>query len=185
MLDWLRVAIAHYVPEPYAVTLSTIGADGCLDARVLVLKDVSDDAVCEIATGDRSAKGRQLAANPACALSVYWSPLARAVRLRGVAERASAATAAADFRARALEARVLALAGRQSAPLPGPAERDRLLADARQLLEAQPDLVDPGWTVWRVRPVSVEFWQGDPSRHHLRLRYDRTEVGWNRSCLWA
>ncbi|MGZ6823823.1 MAG: pyridoxine 5'-phosphate oxidase C-terminal domain-containing protein [Blastococcus sp.] len=34
------------------------------------------------------------------------------------------------------------------------------------------------WGGWRVVPVSVEFWQGRPSRLHDRLRYRLADGSW-------
>ncbi|GAA1825849.1 pyridoxine/pyridoxamine 5'-phosphate oxidase [Agromyces salentinus] len=184
-VDWLEVALAAEVAEPHALTLSNVDPDGRPDARILVLKDVTADGSFEIATGDESAKGRQLGADPHVALTFYWTPLARSVRVRGLAERATPAESASDFRARNAAAKAIALAGRQSAPLLDLEERDRIVAERLARLESEPDLVSPEWTVWRVRPASIEFWQGDPGRNHLRLRYERTEHGWDRLQLWA
>ncbi|MFD4960443.1 pyridoxal 5'-phosphate synthase [Microbacterium sp. NPDC058389] len=183
--EWLGVALDAGIAEPHAVTLSTVDEDGRPDARVLVLKDVTDDGAFEIATGSESAKGAQLHANPNVALTFYWTPLARSVRIRGVAAAASAAESAADFRARNPAAKAIALAGRQSAPLTDIAERDRLVAENLATLEGDPGRVSPAWTLWRVRPFAVEFWQGAPTRNHLRLRYERTVDEWRHEELWA
>ena len=184
-IEWLRVAIAAGVPEPHAVTLSTVAPGGQPDARVLILKNVGDDGGYEIATSNRSAKGQQLAANPACAVSVYWSPLARAVRIRGTAERASEQASAADFLARSPEARAIALAAQRASVTTDNDERRQLVAAALERVTDDPNLVDPAWTIWRVHPASVEFWQGDPDRDHIRLRYDLADGAWTRSRLWA
>jgi pyridoxamine 5'-phosphate oxidase len=155
LLDWLRDAIAAGVPEPHAVTLSTFDATGAPDARVLILKDVAADGSLEIGTVAESAKAEQLAGDPRCALSVYWPARARAIRVRGAAIRMDDASAAADFAARSPE--------------------------ARALVEAQ----GQHWTLWRIAPSSYEFWQGDPGRDHLRLRYEKGADGWSRRRLRA
>lgn len=41
--NWFREAVTAGVPEPHAMTLSTIGTDGIPDARVLILKDATED----------------------------------------------------------------------------------------------------------------------------------------------
>jgi pyridoxamine 5'-phosphate oxidase len=40
------------------------------------------------------------------------------------------------------------------------------------------------WTVYTLRADEVEFWQADPDRRHLRLRYDRSSDGrWTKGLL--
>ena len=34
-------------------------------------------------------------------------------------------------------------------------------------------LVAPDWTLYAVTANEVEFWQGDPDRRHVRLRYQQ------------
>jgi pyridoxamine 5'-phosphate oxidase len=34
------------------------------------------------------------------------------------------------------------------------------------------------WTLWRIQPVRIEFWQGAVSRRHIRLTYERTQGVW-------
>ena len=89
-----------------------------------------------------------------------------------------------DFLARPEGSRIATLAGRQSAVLTDRAELDRELADIRARLAADPGLVAEAHTVYAVAPVSVEFWQADRDRRHVRLRYRRTEGGWEREQLW-
>lgn len=178
---WLQHAIETGVPEAHAATLSTVDEEGLPDARVLIVKDVTEDCGFKIATSDESAKGRQLVANPNCALTFYWSPLARAVRVRGVAQRTPAAESAEDFLARHPHARAIALAGQQSAVYPDDATQAELLTQA---MSADAGTVSPHWSVWTVIPKSVEFWQGDPSRNHQRLRYIRNDHTWEKQRLW-
>ncbi|MFD7551176.1 pyridoxal 5'-phosphate synthase [Streptomyces sp. NPDC059816] len=180
---WLRHAIRAGVREPHAMTVSTADSDGRPAARMLILKDVGPEG-WRFASEAGSPKGRQLAARPHAALTFYWSSLARQVRVRGPVVRESAEHAAADFLARGAGARAEALLGRQSRPLTDPAERERALAESLARVEREPGLVAPGWTLHTVRPDTVEFWQGDRSRRHTRLRYVREGDGWRRELLW-
>lgn len=181
--DWLAEAVAAGVDEPHAMTLSTVDADGAPDARVLILKDL-DAAGWHFATTSTSAKGRQLAANPRVALSFHWREQGRQVRVRGTARPAEPAVSRQDFLARPEGSRIATLVGRQSAVLADRAELDRELADIRARLAADPGLVAESHTVYTVAPVSVEFWQADRDRRHVRLRYRRTDGGWERELLW-
>ncbi|WP_244882657.1 pyridoxine/pyridoxamine 5'-phosphate oxidase [Gordonia desulfuricans] len=146
-LDWLDVAMRHAVPEPHAMTMSTVDATGLPDARVLVLKDV-DARGWAFASTRTSAKGGQLAANTQAALTFWWQPIVRSVRVRGHVVEASRDESLADLAARSAAAR----------------------AD-----------VDPDdWTLWRVVPSRVEFWQGSSDRRHLRIVFDRDGDDWRR-----
>ena len=102
-LQWLAVAQDHQVAEPHSMTLSTVDADGVPDARVLVLKDV-DERGWAFASTRSSIKGGQLAANPHAALTFWWQPLVRSVRVRGAVVEASREDSLADLRARSAAA---------------------------------------------------------------------------------
>lgn len=103
-LAWLEEAIAAGVPEPHAMTLSTLGTDGVPDARVLILKDV-DARGWAFASTASSTKGLQLAAAPAAALTFWWPQVVRSVRVRGRVVEADAAESRADLAARSASAR--------------------------------------------------------------------------------
>ncbi|GIF70922.1 pyridoxamine 5'-phosphate oxidase [Asanoa siamensis] len=180
---WLGEAIAAGVVEPHAMTLSTVDADGLPDARVLILKDV-DDRGWQFATSATSAKGRQIAARPAAALGFYWREQGRQVRVRGTVAALDPQTSADDFRARPDDSRVASLASTQSEVLPDPADLERALTASAATIAADPDTPSPDHTVYAVTPVAVEFWQGDATRRHVRLRYRRDGDVWQKELLW-
>ncbi|WP_431961794.1 pyridoxine/pyridoxamine 5'-phosphate oxidase [Actinacidiphila sp. bgisy160] len=181
--EWLLGAVRAGVREPHAMTLSTADADGNPAARVLILKDVSTRG-WQFASHSGSPKGRDLAERPYAALTFYWPSLARQVRVRGPVVCEHPDTSAADFLARGPGARAETLLGRQSQPLADPDDRDKALQEAVARLELDPGLVAPGWTLYSVRPSSVEFLQGDKERRHTRLAYRASADGWVKELLW-
>lgn len=181
--EWLLKALSAGVQEPHAMTLATADASGDPTARVLILKDVSPQG-WQFASDAGSLKGRDLAARPYAALTFYWAPLARQVRVRGPVVRETPELCAADFLARGAGARAEALLGRQSQPLADLAERDAQVEASLTRIKSEPDLVAPGWTLYAVRPESVEFWQGDKERRHTRLVYLTSPGGWTKQMLW-
>ncbi|MFJ8272068.1 pyridoxal 5'-phosphate synthase [Streptomyces sp. NPDC094154] len=181
--EWLLEALSAGVREPHAMTLATADANGDPAARVLILKDVSPEG-WQFASDTGSPKGRDLAARPYAALTFYWAPLARQVRVRGPVIRQSPELCAADFLVRGAGARAETLLGRQSQPLADLAERDAQVEASLTRVESEPDLVAPGWTLYSVRPESVEFWQGDKERRHTRLIYVPSRDGWTKHMLW-
>ncbi len=183
-LEWLAAAVEDGVAAPHALTLGTVDRDGIPDARVVILKDVDDDGF-SFATSSDSPKGRQLEGAPAAALTLFWPTVGRQIRIRGSVRPAGTEENDADFRRRHPVARALVLAGEQSSVLRSRDELDDAVATQVQRLEG--DGPTPGsttWTVYTVSPDSVEFWQADPERRHLRLRYARDGAGWSRTLLW-
>ena len=165
------------------MTLSTVDADGMPDLRVLLLKEL-DDRGWQFATDADSAKGRQIAGQPVAALGFYWREQGRQVRVRGSVVPLDRETSASDFLARPLGSRIASLASEQSGVLPELEVLDQALAAAGRAVDDNPDLVSEGHTVYAVNPVSVEFWQGDAERRHVRLRYRRAGDSWIRELLW-
>jgi pyridoxamine 5'-phosphate oxidase len=183
-LRWLEEAVAAGEPEPQAAVLSTATAAGEVDARVLTLKDIDERGWWFSGTVD-SPKGRQLAVNPAAALTFYWHGLGRQVRVGGRVEPGTAEVSARDYLERSVTARAVAAASRQSEPLADEAEYDRAIAETVARIEDDPGYVAPGWRAWCLVPDRVEFWLADPGRRHRRWRYRRTvPTGWSRETLW-
>lgn len=177
---WLAEAIAAGVPEPHVTILSTVDDDGRPDARALILRDVTIEGWW-FASSANSPKGTQLAGNPWAAMTWYWPQRGRQIRVRGAV---TAHDGAADFLARSPGGRAEALVGRQSEPLRDPADLAEALAAAETALARDPGLVDKGWTRYLLAPTEVQFFQGDPARHHVRLRYTRTGATWTHTLLW-
>ncbi|MDN5755176.1 MAG: pyridoxal 5'-phosphate synthase [Micrococcaceae bacterium] len=177
-VDWFAAAIAAGVAEPHAMTLSTVDAEGLPDARVLILKGVTDDGAWTFAGSAQSTKGVQLGARPAAALTFHWKEQIRSIRVRGTVAQVPAPAARRDFLARGPAARTVALSAQQSSQLTDPGSFNRALSAPRQQLEEEPETVPETWRVWQLVPASVEFWQGQEDRNHLRLQYVRSGSSW-------
>ena len=108
------------------MTLSTVGEDGVPDARLLILKGVDARGFAFASTAS-SRKGRQLAAHPEAALTFWWQPLLRSVRLNGRVVEASAEETAADLAARSADARATVEEGGLASVAAGP-RQGRVLA---------------------------------------------------------
>jgi len=180
---WLIEAIDAGVQAPHAMTLGTVDQDGRPSTRVLLLKGL-DDGRWQFATSRDSRKGREITATSWGAATFYWREQSRQVRLRGRILDAGAEAAARDFLARPVDARVEAFAGRQSEVLDDAADLETAADAARRRLEDQPDLVPDHWTLYHLVPDEVEFWQGDATRRHVRLRYRLADGVWVRETLW-
>ena len=183
--EWLIGAIKSGIPEAHAMTLSTVDAHGRPDARILILKNIDANG-WHFASTKLSTKGQQIAIQPHAALTFYWQPLGRQVRLRGRVIELSREVAGADFLARPIGSRAGALLARQSQLLDNDEALETGLAEQRRRIEADPSIVAPAWAVYAVKPEEIEFWQADEERRHIRLRYRRMtdSVSWVRERLW-
>lgn len=182
-VEWLGEAISAGIREPHAVVLSTVDEAGHPDERFLLLKEV-DVRGWQVACVRTSPKGCQIAAQPHVALTSYWQTMGRQVRVRGIAAEMEDTARREDFLARSEGARAVALTGRQSGVLSDPDTMDAEVAEQRQRLASAPDTVAPDWALYAVRPLAVEFWQGDTGRRHTRLVYRREPEGWRRHLLY-
>ena len=82
---WFADAVEAGLPEPNAMVVATVDADGFPQARIVLLKGF-DGRGLRFFTNTGSAKGRQVARVPRVAVVFPWHPIARQVRdlvLRG------------------------------------------------------------------------------------------------------
>lgn len=169
--------------EPDAMVLSTVDADGRPSGRHVLLKGV-DDRGFVFYTNLGSRKARALAANPYAALTFYWPPLAKQVRVEGDVERVSEADADAYFATRPRESQIGAWASTQSALLASPALLNERIRAVRDRFDGAPVPRPPFWSGFRVVPRSIEFWTRDPARLHERVIFRRRNGEWERSLLF-
>src|SRR5262245_58977319 len=80
--SWFEETLQVEQPDPEAMTLSTVSAEGQISARIVLLKGV-DERGFIFFTNYESRKSRDLIANPRAALTFYWSSLNRQVNIRG------------------------------------------------------------------------------------------------------
>jgi pyridoxamine 5'-phosphate oxidase len=169
--------------EPNAMVLATVDADGRPSARYVLLKGV-DASGFVFYTNLGSRKARALTANPYAALTFYWPPLDKQVRVEGDVERVTDADADAYFATRPRESQIGAWASRQSALLASPALLDERTRDVRDRFDGGPVPRPPFWSGFRVVARSIEFWTRDPDRLHERVHFDRRNGEWERSLLF-
>jgi pyridoxamine 5'-phosphate oxidase len=175
--QWFGDALEAELPDPTAMALATASADGQPAVRIVLLKHFDADGFCWY-TDYRSAKGRDLAANPRASCLFYWNALHRQVRISGAVEKLDPASATAYFASRPEDSRFSAAASWQSTPV---ASREALEAQVAELRRRHPDGAVPKpaeWGGYRLRPEAFEFWQGREGRLHDRFRFTRSASGW-------
>ncbi|UFU02718.1 pyridoxamine 5'-phosphate oxidase family protein [Ruania suaedae] len=180
--DWLQLAADRGLPLPHALNLATATPGGEVGARTVILKDLTDgDWV--IATDARSPKAEAVAANPLAALTAFWAPIGRQVRIGGPVRDLGDEAAAADFLERHPGARAATMTGVQSEPLESMETYDRAYAEARDAVEREPGRVPPTWRCYAIAATTVEFWAARPGGGQIRLRY-ALEGTWRRGLVW-
>jgi len=178
---WLDQAFEAKLPEPNAMTLATVGADGRPSTRVVLIKGCDARGIVWF-TNYESRKGRELALHPVAALQFHWVELERVVRIEGRVDKVGAEESDTYYASRPLDSRIGAWASPQSRVVES---RAVLVANAakfgaRYLLNPPRP---PHWGGYRLQPDTWEFWQGRRSRLHDRLRYRLDGTRWVRERL--
>ncbi len=178
---WLQEAISENAPEPTAMTLSTVEANGQPTARIVLLKSYEHDGL-RFFTNYHSRKAVALEQQPQACLSFFWPTMQRQVRFEGVVSRIPVADSQQYFDSRPLASRLSAIASPQSRPL----SREHLetkLAEVQHQYGEHPPYPE-FWGGYVLQPHYIEFWQGRTCRLHDRFAFERLDTsGWHISRL--
>lgn len=176
--SWMKEAIKAEVPEPNAMTLSTVDATHKPHSRVVLLKGIENGEFV-FYTNQQSDKGNELEQNPNVALCFLWLELERQVRIEGTAEKLSQEESEEYFKQRPYKSQIGALASNQSSVVPN----RKFLEERFEELEekySEGNVPKPeSWGGYRIKPEVLEFWQGRRSRLHDRIKFESVGNKWD------
>lgn len=180
---WLHDAEDAGLPDPNAMVVGTVAADGRPTSRTVLWKGFAGESLAFYTNRD-SAKGLALAHEARVSLLFPWYGIHRQVRVEGLAAFAPDEMSDAYWATRPRGSQLGAWASAQSQPVASRAELDAALASVEERfagIEAVPR--PPHWGGYLVAPASVEFWLGRVGRLHDRLLFTRGGSGWDETRL--
>ena len=169
---WMEQAIKMEQPEPTAMVLATTQPA----QRVVLLKGF-DERGFTFFTNSESRKAQQMAPNSSVSLHFPWLSIERQVIIQGVADKVSTEESRAYFSSRPRESQLGAWASPQSRVLASRDVMELQYESASQKFAGQDIPLPEFWGGYRVKPATIEFWQGGARRLHDRFLYTRQVDG--------
>ena len=170
-------------PDPNAMTLATVSADGRPSARIVLCKSIdTDPSSLVFFTNYHSRKGCELEDSPVAAVVFHWAHHGRQARAEGRVLRLPSADCDAYFESRPLLSRLGAWASRQSEPLGSRSELVTAVAKLAAKYALRWPLITskesiprpPHWGGYRLVFESIELWAAGEGRLHDRIVWTRS-----------
>lgn len=175
--SWFSKALESNIFEPNAMVLSTADISGKVNARVVLLKDITPEGFVFF-TNYNSSKGSDLRENPQGSLTFFWPQLEQQIRVNGNIEMTTRVYSKAYFDSRPRESQIAAIASNQSEKLKSREELSNEFIRLEKEFMGSPISIPNHWGGYVVKPTEIEFWQGRKSRMHDRFTYSLIDNEW-------
>ena len=147
--------------EPNWISLASCSLDNRPSVRAVLLKGFDDEGF-QVFTNYTSRKGRELTSNPHASFCVYWESLQRQIRVEGLVEKLSPKESDEYFASRPRSSQVGAWVSQQSCEISSRAEMEAKDAELKAKYSDESIKIPrpEHWGGFRIKPVTIEFWQG-------------------------
>ena len=175
---WMHQAVEAEILEPNAMTVSSVSSEGKPSSRIVLLRGFDENGFV-FYTNYNSHKGHDMAQNNYACLNFFWPELERQIRIEGNIAKIDQQTSTNYFHSRPRESQIGAWASIQSAVIANRKVVEDAFAQYTQKFKDLEEIPKPEhWGGYNIKPTSIEFWQGRPSRLHDRLRYTEVNGAW-------
>lgn len=174
---WFSQAQEAKFLEPNAMVLATASAEGYPSTRTVLLK-YFDASGFVFFTNYESIKGKQLKENPRASLLFQWLTLQRQIIICGTVEKITEQETQNYFAKRPRDSQIGAWVSPQSNVIASRATLESEWEKIKENFADKPIPTPPFWGGYRIKPQSIEFWQGGKKRLHDRFHYRHSKEGW-------
>ena len=174
---WFKDAVENELNEPYAMTLATSTKDGKPSARIVLMRNFDENGFV-FYTNYLSRKGEDISENPHASLLFFWQEKEQQVRIEGTLVKQTAEESDNYFNSRPRESKLGAWTSEQSKIISGRKVLDERYEAASKKYPDENVPRPPYWGGYILKPITIEFWQGRPSRLHDRILYTLENNKW-------
>lgn len=159
--------------EPSAMALSSVDNEGMPSGRMVLLKGFDYRGFCFF-TNHQSSKVHEIMENPKASLCFHWGkPFHRQIRVQGFIEKMGMEESEDYFKTRSRGSQIGAWASHQSQKIEDREELKKRFREMEKRFEGKDIPCPPHWGGFRLKPLSIEFWQSGEFRLHDRLKFVR------------
>jgi pyridoxamine 5'-phosphate oxidase len=165
-----------------AFVLLTISKGNEPTSRVVLLR-AFDEHGFTFFTNYKSSKSEDIDNNNRVALNFYWEEFQRQVRIVGKADRISAADSDEYFSSRPRNSQIGSWVSKQSSVVNLYFKFVNAMDEIESKFKGKKVDRPKHWGGYKIKPISIEFWQGRPFRLHQRIRYTLEKDDWKKERL--
>ena len=181
--NWYQQTMESDLPEPTAMSLATVDANGQPWQRMVLLKMFDEDGFVFF-TNFSSRKAEQINNNAKVSLLFPWYPMGRQVKVTGQAEKIPTAESLKYFSSRPRGSQIGAWASRQSNVINSRALLDTMVEQVKNKFAKGEIPLPDFWGGYRIEADTLEFWQARDNRLRDCFFYQQDDSGqWNISRL--